>query len=48
MRTSIEIKEHLEELYITESKYPNILMQFVDYWEEKLVEAATKEELNKI
>ena len=44
MQSTETIKEHLKELYATKSKYPEILLQFIDLWESKLVESAEIEE----
>ncbi len=41
MITKETIEEHLKELHLTNSKKPNILQYFIDYWEDKLIEVNT-------
>ena len=37
MQSTIEIKEHLNELYLTEGLHPEVVTECINYWEIKFI-----------
>tara|TARA_R110000772_G_scaffold220190_1_gene330741 strand:+ start:113 stop:283 length:171 start_codon:yes stop_codon:yes gene_type:complete len=50
MQSTSEIKEHLNELYLTEGLHPEVVTECINYWEIKFIIALEieKEEQTKI